>query len=284
MRPLVACSLLFVSACAAIAGLEDPQDPAAPGDGDGGFESSSTAPPPPPNDGGGGSDVGSNDASVDVANEGGRPPSCDANGLIARWKMDEGSGTVAYDCTQYKRDGTISGATWTAGKIGSNALQFDDDSIDVGNPQAFQLTGPMTLSAWINIKSGSTTSGRIISKSSQADRGWELNIEGGGSLEFKIAYDEFSYTELSIAISQNEWHHVAGAYAANNATMRLYVDGALVTSRTDAPTVGRNSPFNVLVGAMPNETCCPFEGLIDDVRVYSRALTTAEVQAVMAEK
>lgn len=283
MRALVFGSLVLLGACASIAGLEDPHDEAtSPGD-DAGIDSSAP-PPPPPNDAG--EDRTTVDAPIDAPDGGdaGRPPTCDENGLLGRWKLDEGSGTTAFDCTSKKHDGTITGAQWFTGKVGPGALRFSADVLDVGNPQDFQLTGSMTLTAWIRIDPASGSSGRIVSKSSMADRGWDFNIEGG-NLEFKVATAATSFYELTTPIDTGQWRHVAAVYVSGaSSSMRLFIDGQEKVSLGPVTATQRGTPHNVQIGAMPAETCCRFDGDIDDVRIYGRALSTMEVQTVFAAK
>lgn len=254
-------------ACAAIAGLEPPS-PAEGADAGGADVLRGDVPI---------IDAGVDAAAPDAGADAGDP--CRAPGLLAYWRLDEGTGTKAHDCSPGAHDGTITGATWAPGKIGPGALAFTGDAVDFGNPPAFQLTGAMTVSAWV-LTNATTTSGRILSKSSQSDRGWELNLETNGTLEFKIARDAFNYVQVARAFPAKQWKHVAGVYEPG-AAIRLYVDGAEVAASTsNVPAQQRSSRLNVTMGAMPNETCCRLDGLIDDVRLYGRALGAAEVRAL----
>lgn len=279
MRAPLAATLVFVGACAAIVGLDEPSavGPSASEDGGGDVTS-------PVNDGAITTDAPPLvDSDVADANDAALPAPCDEQGLVGRWRFDEGAGTIAHDCTSGAHDGTITGAQWTAGKNGPGALLFSDDAVDVGNPAALQLKAGLTLAAWVKQDPASTTSGRIISKSSQDDRGWELNFEGATSIEFKVATDTTSYSQVATSFTNDgQWHHIAGVFSAANATMRIFIDGQQAASITGAPTSQRDAPFPVIIGAMPDETCCRFNGALDDVRVYSRAISATEIQAIMA--
>jgi len=73
--------------------------------------------------------------------------------LVAHWKLDEGSGTTAFDTSGNGNDGTFTGGPqWVAGYYGG-ALEFDstDDNIDCGNDDSLNITDEITLSAWINM-------------------------------------------------------------------------------------------------------------------------------------
>lgn len=270
MRSIFACSAVaLLGACATIVGLEEPTD-APLASADAGTDASSPsvptdAPAPPPSDAGADGDAG--------------PDPCSAPGLLAYWRLDEGSGSTATDCSPGKHHGSVAGATWTAGKVGPGALSFSGDSVDIGNPPELQLTGAMTLSVWVKIDSFATA-GRILSKSSQTDRGWEINVDSGDVLEIKIATGATSYLQASTSFVAGEWKHVAGVFQPGIA-LRLYVDGVEVDARsTNVPSLQRNSPHPVRMGEMPNESCCRLDGTIDDVRIYGRALTAAEVLAL----
>jgi hypothetical protein len=279
VRALFAGSLVFVGACAAISGLDDPGESA--------FEDDA-APPAPGTDGSGPgtSDTGTVADGAPNPVDGGDADArvnCNENGLLARWRFDEGTGSIARDCTTANHDGTITGTSWIAGKLGSGALRFTDDVVDAGNPSALRLTGALTLSAWVNASSSNLVSGRIVSKSSQSDRGWEMNLQGGTTLEFKVATSMTTYEQVAATLTTGQWRHVAGVYAPST-SLRLYVDGTQVSSQTtNVPSSQRNTPLPVLIGTQPGETSSSygFQGDIDDVRIYSRALTEAEIQALM---
>jgi hypothetical protein len=165
-------------------------------------------------------------------------------------------------------------------------LNFDgiDDYVDLGNPGALQLTGPMTLAAWVNTRS-LARNGRIIAKSGGSGRwGWSLNVESYNAFEFSIAVDANTYVWLDSVsgVPLGVWVHVVGVYQPGVA-LRMYINGALNSSRTSGiPAAQFNPPVNVRIGSRAdgfNGPCpnCRFDGRIDEVRVYNRALSSTEV-------
>ncbi|QRK11284.1 DUF1593 domain-containing protein [Archangium violaceum] len=214
---------------------------------------------------------------VTVSPAGGGGP---ATGLVGHWKLDEGSGGSTADASGQLVTGTlVNGPVWTSGKTG-NAIQFDgvDDRVNLGNPEHLRFTGAMTLSAWVWIDSF-TSSGRIINKQGGGgSRGWSLNIESGGYASFQIATSSTTLVYINgTALPTNQWLHLAGTYEPGVA-MRLYVNGVLNASLTSGvPASQYNSTLNVAIGSRPGGGNA-FDGKIDDVRIYSRALTAAEIQ------
>ncbi|MCK5661357.1 MAG: hypothetical protein KAH86_08355, partial [Methanosarcinales archaeon] len=75
-----------------------------------------------------------------------------ADDYIAYWKFDENAGTTAFDSSVNSNDGTISGATWAAGKVGT-ALSYDgvNDYVNAGNPASLQITGALSMQGWVRI-------------------------------------------------------------------------------------------------------------------------------------
>jgi hypothetical protein len=99
--------------------------------------------------------------------------------LVAHWRLDEESGSVAHDSSGRSSDGQlINGPVWAQG----GGVRFDgsNDYIEVGNPLALRLTSSMTLAVWIFAERIRTDTDHFISKSAAAaDVGWFLHLEGG---------------------------------------------------------------------------------------------------------
>src|SRR5262249_21151325 len=95
-------------------------------------------------------------------------------GLVASYSFNEGGGTTVADGSGHGVTATISGATWTSGGRYGNALSFDGTTsfVDLGNPAALQLTGTMTLEAWVKAAANPPDDGMIIAKSDSS--GWQL--------------------------------------------------------------------------------------------------------------
>ncbi len=211
-----------------------------------------------------------------------------ATGRVAAYAFDAGTGTTTADASGNGLTGTLAGATWTpAGKYG-NALAFDGMTsyVDLGNPIPLQLTGSMTWSAWVFATGNPPNDGQIIAKSAGPD-GWQLKTSPDtGPHRFAVAVSPNGSTNVqrysTTTRALNTWYHVAGVYNATAQTLDIYVNGVLdngVLSGT-VPAALVNSPQNVNIGRRPAGYY--FQGIIDEVRIYNRALSVAEIQADMA--
>ena len=211
------------------------------------------------------------------------------NGLVAAYSFNEGSGTTVTDLSGNNLNGTIVGATWTtSGKYGS-ALSFNGTTnyIDLGNPALLRLTGSMTLEAWVQATSNPPDDGQIIAKS-DGHGGWQFKTSpdtGPETFGVAVTGSTGAATQrYSTAVrALNTWYHVAGVYNAATGAMDIYVNGALSTGTllgaSPIPTAQVDEAVNVNIGRRIGGYY--FNGLIDEVRIYNRALSQAEIQTDM---
>ncbi|HRH22475.1 MAG TPA: LamG domain-containing protein [Candidatus Paceibacterota bacterium] len=215
-------------------------------------------------------------------------------GLVGHWSFDEGTSTIAHDFSGNSLHGTLTNMAphtdWVGGKKGK-ALDFDgtDDFIALGNPSALNITGQITLSAWVNFSSFPSNNngcanycGIIMEKGFDGTReAYVLRYSGSpAKLEVLTFGPSIDYgTSWNINFPINTWHHVVGLY--NGTSWVLYVDGVLVASAVKAVGAQSSSANAAIGGAYISGTPGRFfPGKIDDVRVYSRALSDSEVQAL----
>lgn len=278
---LIALSATSVSACALIASLPDYEE--LRGDG-GALTDGEIDPDSPVPDGGTDAPIGT-DAKPDVAALGCGPPV--GNGLVAYYRLDEGTGASASDCTGAS-PGTFGGdpPKWVPGRIGPFALGFDGGGfVDISGNSALGITGAISIVAWVKITSFASP-GRIIAKGGgPSDRGWNLNVENDGKAVLQLALEPSGQMEVSTgkALPTGKWLHLAGTFEPGKA-MRISVDGVeqgAVT--TGVPTNIRNSPSPPNLGRRGGDGCCGLIGEIDDVRVFNRTLTPSEVAALAAQ-
>ena len=178
--------------------------------------------------------------------------------------------------------------------VSGQALKFDgaDGKIDVTHAASIDNLSAMTISAWVNAKSmGESSSGYIISKENNGDGGWLLTLYSTG-LYFRVWYDDgtmahslqaYSAENTFTSADFNQWHHIIVTWDGTNLAsgVKFYKDNILLSHYVGAETNGVNSrisdsTYNINIGNNYWQSRT-FDGSIDDVRVYSRALSSDEV-------
>jgi hypothetical protein len=203
--------------------------------------------------------------------------------LIGWWKMDETSGTVAADSSGYGNDGTVvGGAQWVSGYI-DGALDFDgdDDYVDCGYDPIFDTANEMTAAAWVTIRSIPTAWACVIAK---GEYSWRISNENLDP-RFHFGITIWSASNPSISgptlVGYDEWHHVAGTYDGER--INVYLDGSVDATVATTSPIGVNAA-NVLIGENPEAAGRNWDGMIDDVRLYNRALSQAEISELMPQQ
>ncbi|MCF7957562.1 MAG: hypothetical protein K9M57_03840 [Phycisphaerae bacterium] len=209
------------------------------------------------------------------------------DGLVGYWSFDEGDGTIANDSAFGNHDGTVNGATWVDG-ISGKALSFDgNDYVDVPHHSELNPTEEITISAWINVTTfpgiwppivkkagdgGYQQTGYALEGHSQPfpDQGqsvvFGVFLEGGGGESGISPYVE---------ISSSQWHYVAAVY--DGSTMTIYLDSIPYSTNNVSGNI-IPSTNNLNIGRDPSNASRFFHGLIDEVRIYNKALTVEEIQ------
>ena len=207
-------------------------------------------------------------------------------GPVAHYKMDEGSGSTAYDASNIANDGTTTGATYVAGQYGT-ALDFDgtDDEISVtnANPIDFDLglNDGVTFSAWINADgAGEGGVGRILDKGTNT---WlRVDTLSGGRLDLQASIDlatTDATLNVSSAVAVDTWHHVVMVWEDDSDDeLSIYVDGILVGTSTDGSGGPVATDTNSLIIGGDSGITANFDGTIDDFRVYQYSRTAAEIR------
>jgi len=203
-------------------------------------------------------------------------------GLVAAYGLNAGSGTTVSDASGANNPGTISGATWsTAGMFGTNALSFDgvNDWVTVADSNSLDMTGALTMEAWVKPTSANGFGTVMFKERSGGDNYslYAVNDTGHPPAVYLRTTAGFEL-EGPAALPLNAWSHLAATY--DGSTLSLYVNGNLassipangaITTSTGALRIGGNSVFGDY-----------FQGLIDEVRIYNRALNIGEVRSDMS--
>ena len=192
---------------------------------------------------------------------------------VAAYSFSEGTGTTGGDASGYGNTGTVSNTTWTtSGKYGS-ALVFNGSSARVTIPHSasLALTTGMTLEAWVYPTNVSAAWRDVIMKGSD-----EYYLEATSSSgPPAVAGSNLGGSLIgSAALPINTWSHLAGTY--DGTTLRLYVNGVQVASRAQTGSIATTTnPLQIGGDSFFGQY---FQGTIDEVRIYNRALTATEIQ------
>jgi len=197
------------------------------------------------------------------------------DGLAAHYKMERGLGDVAFDYGPQKLNGKIVGAKWIETAHGP-ALEFDGTSayVECGKGDVLGLTDEVSLSAWIHPKALPTGEPAIAGED---PRSYAMTYYTNGNLYFYPV--KGGGIALKTPVAPGKLYHVAATFDGKLA--RLYVNGSLKKTRDLEKPSKVTSGLNVVIGG-GNRPGVFFNGVIDDVRIYKRALTEKEVKALHA--
>jgi hypothetical protein len=218
---------------------------------------------------------------------GGNPPP--PSGLVGQWKFDEGSGTFAADASGNGNHGTrVNGSGWMSGKSGSAAsLDGVDDYVSI--PASSSLDAPrsgLTIAMWVYKRSDSPEYAALAGRrwGPGWDDSWVLFYDQSGSDEYSFGVRTGSavyVTGPSSVADRNTWVHIAGVY--DGSRIRIYRNGVEVASAAQSGQIALDST-PLFLGAGDNGNTGIREYLnagLDDVRLYSRALSAAEIQGLV---
>ncbi|MBI4009945.1 MAG: hypothetical protein HY361_02000 [Candidatus Aenigmarchaeota archaeon] len=221
--------------------------------------------------------------------------------LVAYWSFNDGSGTTAKD-SGGNNDGTLMNSTsatcfingacpeWVEGRHGF-ALDFSrGDYVNAGNDSSLKITGDLSIEAWVRINSSDITGNpAIVSKwagSVPNQRAYSIGFNLSDAITFAISKDGTFIGGASIINSTAtfaggpNWYHFVGTYKSvtdGTSKMNLYINGIKATAEvTTAVSPIFGSPVNLTIGAS-SPGSGQFNGTIDDVRIYNRALTADEI-------
>jgi hypothetical protein len=200
--------------------------------------------------------------------------------LVGWWRLDEGSGTTAYDSSGNGNDGTILGnPQWVPGKVGG-ALDFDGDGdyVNCGNDPIFDITEEITLAIWVN--ANDNNNGENNCWLGKGDNAYAIKHQTGNYLEFFIFDGAWHSTNYSTDITSlnGDWHHMAGTY--DGSELKFYLDGELAANLVYSSTIG-TAAHNVTIGENSQATGRYFDGMLDDPRIYNEALSQDDIQSIM---
>jgi len=210
----------------------------------------------------------------------------DAN-LIGWWELDEGDGNTAADSSGKGNDGTIEGAyLWVLGRNDVNsAVDFDGGRVRVPDDPILRPKHQVSACAWIYY-SDEQDWARILVKGADDFECYEIEIREDDGVNFQVRdgneleegkYKRYAAESDEDALDRDEWTHLAGTFDGN--TVKCYINGELAATNNDANAIVilSQDTNDLAIGNQPESDGHPFEGMIDDVRVYDYGLSQEEV-------
>ncbi len=198
--------------------------------------------------------------------------------LVAHWKLDESSGDTARDSVGANDGKLENGPSWGQSGVIDGALEFDgsNDQVRVPHDDSLSFKDELSISAWIyNTDSGLPGSYRILSKETDGrNDNYFVAVFGGGEVVVGVG-DDF-YQTFDLRLSANQWYHLAVTYFETDGELLLYINGVEAESWNTSSKIDSNSDPLYLGN---NHEGKAWQGLLDDVRLYNRTLSAAEIQA-----
>jgi len=197
-------------------------------------------------------------------------------GLVAHYPFNGNTN----DESGYGNHGNVIGPTLTMDRFCNNnkAYSFDgiNDEIDIPHSTSLNISGDITVCAWVNIfiKEGDHA---VIDKREREM--YKLNMSGDNP-NFEMGNGSPASANDSLVIGQ--WYFLTGIYRASNGQREIYMDGILKGTNSNATTVYPNT-LSLKIGRRRLDGSQYFNGVIDDVRIYSYALSISEIQQFYEE-
>ena len=218
-------------------------------------------------------------------------------GLVAHWKMDENTGTT----TLADASGLSNNATTVAGDpafvsgVEGNAMSLNGTSqyATVPDANSLDITNAITMTAWFRCDQTANTTQRILAKTIMRQGttitgidGYELSLSSAGKVFVRFNQQTNSdvyrlNSNASYPLNGSAWMHVAATY--DGAYIRIYINGILdATGANQIFTIASNN-LPLVIGRQDDPSFYTyFKGALDEVRIYNRALSLSEIQALMA--
>ncbi|NBC11429.1 MAG: hypothetical protein GVY24_06790 [Planctomycetes bacterium] len=204
---------------------------------------------------------------------------------LAHWMLDETDGTIAHDARGDHDGQVIGGSAWALGQV-VGGLEMDgyDDYINVFNHEDFQVTEALTITAWVrpdSFNAGSDVN-IILRKGEGNPNNWQFSIKDGRPTLFLDTYDDYGI-KCNTTLFAGQWYHLAATW--DGQTARLYVNGQPDNGNGESHhgPIGTDDRPIYIGGRSGAAGYDRFDGRIDDVRFYNRAISAAEVKVMYEE-
>ena len=200
------------------------------------------------------------------------------NQLVAYWKFDETSGTLAADSSGYGNNGTVYGATWSGG-----CLSFDGSNDYVVVPKATSLEpSEITISFWMNRGSNGTGEITLLRKADHLQPGYVMrgtNAAFSGAFAGSPCTTNYSVVYADISSYVSQWAHYTLTYSQSNGS-KFYINGVLVSTDPTIISGGLGHSGDLSIGGSQAYSGAGYiEGKLSDMKIYNYARTSEQIQA-----
>jgi hypothetical protein len=224
-------------------------------------------------------------------------------GLVGYWNFEEGGGTTAHNQSGNGNNGTLSDngsaslPAWSSGKVGSWSLYFNPPSsgsqayVTMAPVNAAQATGTaITVGLWVDPNATQVGGGWLFRNGTNCDENYGLNLNGPSGGSYSLAFTTYdnscnphNVTLSGYVVPQTSWSYITLVFIQDT-SITGYVNG--VSQRANSfPFISALSTSYLEFGANTGASTQEYNGYLDDVRIYNRALSPAEVMALYnAEK
>jgi len=227
----------------------------------------------------GGGAAASTSISLTVAAAASTPTATPDSSAAAQWLMDEGAGAIVHDSSGHGNTGAVAGSpVWATGTFGTALALTGSNYVSVPESASLEFSTQFTVSFWINATNVPYVDERIISKNYD----WDVKLNGSrNNLQLSAGG---AYAMMNYSLPMGTWQHVVFTFSYG--TVKGYVNGIQQTFAYN--TFGWNKRYlpsyryGLYIGTDPSRTMSA-KGLIDDVRLYNRALSPAEVMSLYSQ-
>ena len=199
--------------------------------------------------------------------------------LLGYWSFNEISGTIIFDGTTNENNGTIVGAATRGVAASGNGLHCDGSTgyVNCGNSSIFNFTsGDFSVSFWFIIDDTPTFYERLISRAEYFVSGWEVSVNPSNCLCFYTYQSSASQYTRTGALTPGVLYHAV--ISRDGAAVKIYVNGVDSTAVAGTHINPTTSTKNLLFGWISGINY--FDGTLDEVRIYNKALTESEARAL----
>lgn len=206
-------------------------------------------------------------------------------GLVARWRFDEGAGTIARDSSGSGCDCDLHGAKWAAAKV-PPAVDLNGTTayLEARDPHKANISGAFTISFWMNpaVWADQYSAGVLSKKGTDAARGYVIYGDGyvPTKINLRIAGTAGAYPMLTSAsvVDEGVWQHWAVTYDPGAQTLTWYKNGQF-DKRYDSIAIGDTSNDTAIQIGHAHTWNGFYNGLLGQIEIFDRALAPSEISS-----